>query len=120
MVSVEVSPELHHVHEVQGYYTHTNHYVELNDQKQKITLSSRKRLERSLILCRSTPPINFGHVLALLSDRTDRDYPIYRDATPPDNAATLCSALYDLDNRQLRIYWDNPVREPEKSIQFTL
>ena len=118
IVSVEVSPERHYVHEVQGYYLHTNHYLELNDQKQKITLSSRKRLERSMILCRATFPINSGHVLALLSDQTDRDYPIYRDATLPDDNATLCSALFDLDNRQLRIYWDNPVREPEKYIQL--
>ena len=26
IISAEVSPERHHVHEVQGYYTHTNHY----------------------------------------------------------------------------------------------
>ncbi len=120
VVSVEVSPERHHVHEVQGFYTHTNHYLQLNDQKQEITLSSRKRLERSLTLCRSAPPIDGGQVLALLSDQTDRDYPIYRDATLPDNDATLCSALYDLDRRELRIYWGNPVREPEKSIKLAL
>jgi hypothetical protein len=120
VVSVEVSPERHHVHQVQGYYTHTNHYFQLNDQKQEITLSSRKRLERSLTLCRSTPPIDGGQVLALLSDQNDRDFPIYRDATPPDNAATLCSALYDLDRRELRIYWGNPVRDPEKYIQLAL
>jgi hypothetical protein len=120
VVSVEVSPEHHHVHEVQGYYTHTNHYLQLNDQKQEITLSSRKRLERSLTLCRAKPPTNVGHVLALLSDQTDRDYPIYRDATLPDNDATLCSALYDLDRRELRIYWGNPVREPEKCMQIAM
>ena len=120
IVSVEVSPERHYVHEVQGYYTHTNHYFEINTQKQEITLSSRKRLERCMILCGATFPINSGHVLALLSDQTDRDYPIYRDATLPDDNATLCSALYDLDNRQLRIYWDNPVKEPEKYIQIAM
>lgn len=120
IISVEVSPERHHVHEVQGYYTHTNHYFELNDQKQHITLSSRKRLERSMTLCRATSPANSGHVLALLGDQTDRDYPIYRDARPPDRDATLCSALFDLDNPQLRIYWDNPHREPEKFIQIAM
>ena len=120
VVSVEVSPEGHHVHEVQDYYTHTNHYFELRDQKQEITLSSRKRLERSLSLCRSTSPTDVGHVLALLGDQTDRDFPIYRDATFPDNDATLCSALYDLDRRELRIYWGNPVREPEKCMQIAM
>ena len=120
IISVEVSPKRHHVHEVQGYYTHTNHYLELNEQKQHITLSSRKRLDRSMTLCRSTLPTNSGHVLALLSDQTDRDYPIYRDATFPDDNATLCSGLFDLDNRQLRIYWDNPLEEPEKCIQIAM
>jgi hypothetical protein len=120
IVSVEVSPERHHVHDVQSYYTHTNHYFELNDQKQNITLSSRKRLERSMNLCRVKFPTNSGHVLALLSDQTDRDYPIYRDARPPDSDATLCSALFDLDNRQLRIYRDNPLKEPEKCIQIAM
>jgi hypothetical protein len=66
------------------------------------------------------PPDDASRVLAVLGDQTDRDYPVYCDATPPDTNATLCSTLYDLDNRQLRIYWDNPVREPEKYIQFTL
>ena len=120
ILSVEVAPERHHVHEVQGYYTHTNHYFELNDEKQKITLSSRKRLERSRTVCRAKLPTNTGHVLALLSDQTDRDYPIYRDATLPDDNATLCSALYDLDRRELWIYWDQPVKEPEKSLKVTL
>ena len=120
IISVEVSPERHHVHEVQGYYTHTNHYFELNEQKQHITRSSRKRLERSMTLCRTTFPANSAHVLALLGDQTDRDYPIYRDATLPDDNATLCSGLFDLDDRQLRIYWGNPLEEPEKYLQFAL
>jgi hypothetical protein len=120
VVSVEVAPESHHVQETQGYYSHTNHYFELKNQKQSITRSSRKRLERTRILCRTATPADAGHVLALLSDQTDRDYPIYRDATPPDEDATLCSALYDLDKRELRIYWDHPVRKPEENIKIAL
>jgi hypothetical protein len=120
IISVEVSPDRHHVHEVRGCYTHTNHYFELNDQKQHITLSSRKRLERCMALCRSTFPTNSGHVLALLADQADRDYPIYRDATFPDDNATLSTGLFDLDSRQLQIYWNNPQREPEKCIQISM
>jgi len=120
VVSVEAAPESHHVHEVQGCYTHTNHFFELKNQKQQITPSSRKRLERTMNLCRATPPADADRVLALLSDQTDRDYPIYRDATPPDEDATLCSALYDLDNRELRIYWDHPVKRPEENIKIAL
>ena len=120
IVSVEVAPGRHHVREVQGFYTHTNHYFELNDQEQEITLSSRKRLERCLTVCRAKPPTHAGHVVALLGDQTDRQFPIYRDATLPDEDATLCSALYDLDRRVLRIYWDHPVKEPEKSMKLAL
>ena len=120
IVSVEVSPERHHVHEVQGYYSHTNHYFNLNNQKQEISPSSRKRLKRCQTLCRATFPTNSGDVLDLLSDQTDRDYPIYRNATFPDTDATLCSALYDLDRCELRIYWGNPVREPEKCMQIAM
>jgi hypothetical protein len=120
VVSVEVAPESHHVHEVQGCYTHTNHYFQLKNQKQAISWSSRKRLDRTRNLCRATIPADADHVLALLSDQTDRDYPIYRDATPPDEDATLCSALYDLDNRELRIYWDHPIRKPEENIKIAL
>jgi hypothetical protein len=58
--------------------------------------------------------------LAVLGDQTDRDYPVYRDATLPDMNATLCSALFDLDKRELRIYWDNPVNEPENFLKFAL
>ena len=32
VVSVEVAPENHHVHGIQGHYTHTNHYFELKYQ----------------------------------------------------------------------------------------
>ena len=120
VVSVEVAPQRHHVHEVQGYYTHTNHYFELNEQKQEISPSSRRRLERSLTLGRETPPGDAGQVLALLGNRADRDYPIYRDATLPDADATLCSALYDLDRRELRIYYDHPVEEPGKYVKFSI
>ena len=73
-----------------------------------------------MILCRATFPINSGYVLALLGDQTDHDYPIYRDATHPDDNATLCSALYDLDGRELRIYSDHPVKAAEKYLKFCL
>jgi predicted choloylglycine hydrolase len=120
VICVEVSPERYHVHDVQGCYTHTNHYIQLNDQKQEISPSSRKRLERSRTFCSSTPSANSEHVLAMLGDQTDRDFPIYRDATAPDNDATLCSALYNLDRRELRIFWGHPVKEPDKSMTLAL
>jgi len=120
VVSVEVAPQRHHVHEVQGYFSHTNHYIELNEPQQEISQSSRKRLERSMAIGRTAAPGQADQVLAVLGNRDDRDYPIYRDAAPPDTDATLCSALYDLDGRELRIYYDHPVRAPNKYLKFSL
>ena len=120
IIAVEVSPEHHRVSEVQGYYLHTNHYLKLKDVAQDVTPSSRRRLARASSLCRNTPPEDAAGVLALLGDQADGEFPIYRDATLPDDNATLCSALFDLHNRQLRIYWDNPAGEPEKCIQLAM
>jgi len=120
VVSVEVAPQRHHVREVQGYYVHTNHYVELSEQKQEISTSSRIRLDRARALCREQPPVKASQVLALLANQTDRDYPVYRDARLPDTDATLCSALFDLDKRELRIYWDDPVKKPENFVELKL
>jgi predicted choloylglycine hydrolase len=120
IVGVEVSPERHHVHEVNNYYLHTNHYIELNDVEQEITPSSRIRLSRARTLCRNTPPTDETDVLALLNDQTDQDYPIYCESQPPEINMTLCTALFDLDNRQLNIYWSRPVINSEKCTSFSL
>lgn len=120
IVGVEVSPERHHLHEVQNYRLHTNHYIELNDVEQEITPSSRMRLSRARTLCRNNPPTDESDVLALLNDQTDRDYPIYCEAQTPETSTTLCTAIFDLDSRQLNIYWGRPVRDSEKCIRFSL
>jgi hypothetical protein len=128
VVSVEVSPDRHHVHEVQGCYVHTNHYLKLRGVDQEVGSSSQARLARARALCQATLPAptdgaqgaDATRVLRLLGDRIDRDYPIYRDATPPDRSATLCSALFDLEARQLRIYAGHPEREPGRCVTFDL
>jgi hypothetical protein len=120
MVSIEVSPDGHHVHKVRGHYLHTNHYLNLMDVDQEITLSSRARLARGRALCRAAPPTGTADVLALLGDRTDRDTPIYCEARPPERNVTLCSALFDLDSRELRIYSGHPVTEPDTCMRFAL
>ena len=120
VVSVEVSPERHHVHEVQGCYAHTNHYIHLAGVDQEIGASSQARLARAQALCQAAPTTSASHVLALLGDQADPDYPIYRRAIPPDGAATLCSALFDLDARQLRIYTGRPGLESEPCVTLDL
>jgi hypothetical protein len=120
LVCVEVSPDRHHVHEVRGYHLHTNHYLNLSGVEQEIGPSSKARLARAKASCRAQPPTHATHVLSLLGDEADRDYPIYRSAVPPDGSATLCTALFDLDSRQLRIYTGHPIRQPEQRTTLDL
>ena len=120
ILSIEVSPERHYIHEVQGCYTHTNHYIQLNDQQQEITPSSQIRLKRSRALGRTASDADTRYILSVLGNQTDRDYPIYRNASPPDDNATLCSALYDLDNRSLKIFNDHPLQQPESYVEMEL
>jgi hypothetical protein len=77
-------------------------------------------MERARTLCRAMQSPGVPEVLSVLGDEADERYPIYRTATPPDGAATLCTALFDLDKRQLRVYSDHPVREPKCHIVLDL
>jgi hypothetical protein len=120
VICVEVSPDRHSVSEVRGHLVHTNHYLDLQGLRQQIGSSSQKRLLRAQYLCRAEPPRSSDHVLSLLGDEETCDYPIYRMATPPDSSATLCTALFDLDARLLRIYPNHPVRAAERSIGLAL
>jgi hypothetical protein len=120
VVSVEVSPDRHHVHEVTGWYIHTNHYRQLGGIEQEIGLSSEARLARGEALCRETPPQRPGHVLAVLGDEAREDYPIYRHGDPPDGGVTLCTGLFDLDAGALRIYAGHPIQEPDAYLALEL
>ena len=84
-----------------------------------IGASSRARLERARALCQATPPTT-AHVLQVLGDQANRDYPIYRRPLAPDDTATLCSALFDLDARRLQLYAGHPRQEPERRIDLPL
>ena len=69
IVSVEVAPERHHVHEVRDHYLHTNHYLKLDDVDQRIGTSSRARLSRARERCETAAPATPSDVLALLGDQ---------------------------------------------------
>ena len=121
IISVEVSPERHHIHEVNGTYTHTNHYLQpIDEQQQEITPSSLRRLSQSRAFGQTASKADAAFVLSVLGDQTDPVYPIHRDASPPDDNATLCSALYDLDQRSLKIFTDHPVRQPDSYLELKL
>ena len=120
IVSVEVSPQRHHIREVRGCYFHANHYLELTDVAQIMGPSSRARVRRASQLLQDSPPVDGAGVLAILGDQGDEQYPIYRTATPPDQNMTLYTALFDLDARLLRIYTGHPVLAPDEFIEFAM
>jgi len=119
IVLVEVAPGSYHVRDVRGCYSHTNHYREL-DATQTVGPSSLARLERANTLLRKDPPVDAAGVLSILGDHADEGFPIYRTAAPPDQSATLYTALFDLDRRSLRIYTGHPARDADKSVAFAM
>jgi len=117
---VEVAPGSNKVREIRGCYFHANHYQELTGVDQIIGRSSRARVERaSQLMCRKHPADASG-VLALLGDQAHAEYPIYREAAPPDKETTLCTALFDLDARRLRIHSSHPTRSPGQFSELAL
>jgi predicted choloylglycine hydrolase len=120
IVHVEVAPQTHHVREVHGCYVHANHYRELDGVEQIIEPSSAARVERAEAILQENAPVDAAGVLAILGDQADERYPIHRTATPPDKLATLCTALFELDARRLRIYTGHPTQDPSQFVEFNL
>lgn len=120
VVVVEVAPGTHQVREIRTAYFHANHYQELADVDQIIHPSSRARVERARTMIQKTPPQSAAEVLTILGDQANEQYPIYRTATAPDQSATLYTALFDLQARQLRIYTDHPTRAPKTFVGFAM
>lgn len=120
VVIVEVAPEAHRIRAVQGTYFHTNHYLELTEVDQVIHPSSQARIKRGSAMMQTHPLRHAGDILTILGDQADEQYPIYRSATPPDQSMTLCTALFDLGARRLRIYVDHPIRHPASCIELDM
>ena len=104
LVDVEVAPESYDVTEIQGSYFHTNHYQKLPAVEQIIGQSSRARQERGQELLADGQVTHRDGVLHVLRDRQHETHPILRDGTPPDQAMTYVTALFDLDAKTLSIY----------------
>lgn len=120
IVHVEVAPKAHYVREIQGAYFHANHYRELDNVEQIIEPSSRARVERADVILEENSVLETTGILSVLGDRMDVVYPIYRTAKPPDTDATFCTAMFDLDARQLRIYTGHPTQAPGEFIELEI
>ena len=96
---------------------HMNSYLRLN-VSQRDEPSSAHRLRAAQYLCavRSAgdasegpprappPPSSVDGLRRVLGDTSDSRYPLYRNASPPDDSATAATAVFDLVRRRLHVY----------------
>lgn len=120
IVHVEVAPAVHHLHEIQGAYFHANHYLQLAAVEQIVTPSSQARVRRASEILQTTTPQDADGIRSLLGDQANEQYPLYRTATPPDQDQTLCTVLFDLDARRVRIYTVHCSHDPDEYIEFVM
>ena len=120
IVNVEVSPRQHIVTEIKGTDFRANHYIDLNGIEQIIGPSSRLRVKRATSLINGMDTFSNSDILTVLTDQQNPEYPIFRTAQPPDDIATLVTCVFDLDTKQLAIYYGHPIKEEEKCSPYSM
>lgn len=98
-LSVPSGVVVHHVHGG-AIAAHFNQYVLAPVPPQVPDASSEHRRQRVDALLRS-----HAGLLAVLGDRRDPAYPIWRDAQPPDDCQTVVTARFDFtDHRNVQLF----------------
>ena len=106
VVVVETAPNIrHHVREISGIAYHANHYLNIgmDESEQSIGQSSHERVQRAGELMDGLEDLDKTAVFNILSDDKNPAFPICRTASDDDDLATICTAVFDLDRRQLQI-----------------
>eukprot|EP00897_Mesotaenium_endlicherianum_P010318 jgi/Mesen1/9314/ME000060S08752 len=90
-------------------YFHANMYLRLHLQ-QKVNESSLHRQQRASEL---PPPYSAAAMLQVLGDDKDEEFPIYMRGREQDGpqTVTVCTAVFDLDARQVVVYKNNPIAQ---------
>lgn len=87
------------------HYFHFNSYKHLAvDDSKKTTSSSRRHMKAQTY----PPPRMLTDAMSILGDSTDPEYPIYRTPRPTDLGETVATVVFDIDNRKMTVYMDNP------------
>jgi len=102
--SIEVSPNAFALYQNLNNFTHFNEYKLLNIP-QIPDISTTFRQPRADMF---PAPTTVRDALNILGDTMDQDWPIYRNAAPPDHAATVASVLFDLKGRNVAVWVNNP------------
>ena len=104
IVSLEVSPDNHHVLDIKETYFHANHYLRLANVEQSVTSSSKARQHRGEQLLSAGAVRDEADVLKVLRDREVPDFPILRDGRSPDNSMTLVTGFFNIASQEFVIH----------------
>jgi len=90
-------------------FLHSNAYEHefFKNINQTISNSTQHRLARARQMTAPTTP---ELAISILGDETTPVYPIYRYGIPPDELATISTAVLNLDNATVTIWGGNPTR----------
>ena len=105
----------------ESYGYHFNEYLRLNVSQQNDE-SSIHRLNRTKQLIEENGLNTMQDIKNILGDTEDTQYPLYRTNSPPDNAATLTTGIFDIENQALYVYEKcNPkLCQPTLTVSFDL
>mmetsp|Transcript_93360 Transcript_93360/g.251955 ORF Transcript_93360/g.251955 Transcript_93360/m.251955 type:complete len:206 (-) Transcript_93360:28-645(-) len=105
---------VHAVHTVDAPYSHFNEFKLLN-VSQFPEASSAHRAARWAEL----RPSNVLELRAFLSDRTDREWPVWRNHTAGDDCFTEVTGIFDLHQRTLSV-WTSPSHASPPEMELSL
>jgi len=89
---------------------HANSYLRLDvEEIEAKVISSHHRMAA---FQKHSPPENWVGIQQILGDTSDPEYPIYRTAQPPDSSYTLLTVFFDVIQKKLDIFLQNP--DPSK------
>ncbi|OXA46807.1 uncharacterized protein LOC110855867 [Folsomia candida] len=90
-----------------GTYAHCNRYLRI--QTTELPKASRSSVHRHKAIEKHPKPETLSVVREILSDRSDPDYPIFRNGDKlPDVVVTVAVGVFDIANRQWNIYTEQP------------
>ncbi len=118
VVNVEAAPDKFFVDEIRGNFFHANHYQSLGPVDQFIEPSSQARVDTWAAIRHDAPPADAAGLLSVLGNRSNQNLPIYRSGAAPDTLSTFYTALFNLDNRSLRIYTAHPTQDAHQFVEF--
>jgi len=112
--TIEVSQNAYAFYENTKNFTHFNEY-KLLDIVQVPDISTEFRQARADTF---PAPVNVQDALNILGDTMNKQWPIFRNAVPPDHAATVATVLFNLLERTVSV-WDTNPKTSSPYMSFT-